>query len=366
MVAVHRRSARRDADLADPGWYGREFGNGDLYAYFCAEYGWHESMALYSGGLGILAGDHTKAASDLGVPLTGIGLWYPEGYFHQRVAADGRQEPAYARTSPDDQPLEAVVDDAGVPVRVQLRVFGRDVVVGAWRVWVGRVPVLLLDVDLPDNHPDDRALLLRLYGGDQRTRIAQEMVLGVAGVRMLRALGIAPSTWHMNEGHSAFMALERCRELVAAGVSFDQARELVAASTVFTVHTPVAAGNDAFPFDLVAQAFAGDWNALGLRQHDFFELGRADHGWGPVFSMPALALRFTTGRNGVAKLHGETSRRIWSDLWPEVPAEEGFDIVSTYATAFARATLLGDTTEQTAAILDGTELVSNRVELHLR
>ena len=314
--------ARRDADLADPGWYGREFGNGDLYAYFCAEYGWHESMALYSGGLGILAGDHTKAASDLGVPLTGIGLWYPEGYFHQRVAADGRQEPAYARTSPDDQPLEAVVDDAGVPVRVQLRVFGRDVVVGAWRVWVGRVPVLLLDVDLPDNHPDDRALLLRLYGGDQRTRIAQEMVLGVAGVRMLRALGIAPSTWHMNEGHSAFMALERCRELVAAGVSFDQARELVAASTVFTVHTPVAAGNDAFPFDLVAQAFAGDWNALGLRQHDFFELGRADHGWGPVFSMPALALRFTTGRNGVAKLHGETSRRIWSDLWPEVPAEE--------------------------------------------
>jgi glycogen phosphorylase len=313
---------RRDAALADPGWYGREIGNGDLYAYFCAEYGWHESLALYSGGLGILAGDHTKAASDLGVPLTAVGLWYPEGYFHQRVAADGRQEPVYGRTSPDDQPLEAVVDDAGVPVRVQLRVFGREVVVGAWRVWVGRVPVLLLDVDLPDNHPDDRALLARLYGGDQRTRVAQEMVLGIAGVRMLRALGITPTSWHMNEGHSAFMALERCRELVAEGMAFDQARELVAASTVFTVHTPVAAGNDAFPFDLVTHAFAGDWNALGLRQHDFLELGRADHGWGPVFSMPALALRFTTGRNGVAKLHGETSRRIWTDLWPEVPAAE--------------------------------------------
>ena len=313
---------RRDVALADLGWYGREIGNGDLYAYFCAEYGWHESVALYSGGLGILAGDHTKAASDLGVPLTAVGLWYPEGYFHQRVAADGRQEAVYGRSSPDDQPLEAVVDDAGVPVRVQLRVFGRDVVVGAWRAWVGRVPVLLLDVDLPDNHPDDRALLARLYGGDQRTRVAQEMVLGIAGVRMLRALGIAPTSWHMNEGHSAFMALERCRELVAEGMPFDQARELVAASTVFTIHTPVAAGNDAFPFDLVTHAFAGDWNALGLRQHDFLELGRADHGWGPVFSMPALALRFTTGRNGVAKLHGETSRRIWTDLWPEVPAAE--------------------------------------------
>lgn len=314
--------ARLDAHLADPGWYGREIGNGDRYAYFCAEYGWHESTALYSGGLGILAGDHTKAASELGVPLVAVGLWYPEGYFHQRVAADGRQEAAYERSSPEEQPLELVVDDAGAPVRVHLRVFGRDVVVGAWRAWVGRVPVHLLDVDLSDNHPDDRGLLARLYGGDQRTRIAQEMILGIGGVRMLRALGIAPTSWHMNEGHSAFMALERCRELVADGMPFDAARELVAASTVFTVHTPVAAGNDAFPFDLVTQAFAGDWNALGLRQHDFLELGRADHGWGPVFSMPALALRFTTGRNGVAKLHGDTSRRMWSDLWPEVPVEE--------------------------------------------
>jgi glycogen phosphorylase len=187
---------------------------------------------------------------------------------------------------------------------------------------VGRVPVVLLDVDLAENHPDDRALLARLYGGDQRTRIAQEMVLGIAGVRMLRALGVAPTSWHMNEGHSAFMALERCRELVAEGVPFDQAREAVAANTLFTVHTPVAAGNDAFPFDLVSQAFGGYAGQLGLRQQDFLELGRADHGWGPVFSMPALALRFTTGRNGVAKLHGETSRKMWAELWPGVPEEE--------------------------------------------
>jgi len=315
-------AGRFEAHLADAGWYGREVGNGDVYAYFCAEYGWHEATATYSGGLGILAGDHTKAASELGVPLVAVGIWYPEGYFHQRVNADGRQEAVYQRSSPDEQPLERVVDEAGQPVRVRLRVFGREVVVGAWRAWVGRIPVHLLDSDLPENHPDDRALLARLYGGDQRTRIAQEMILGIGGVRLLRALGIAPTSWHMNEGHSAFMALERCRELVAEGMPFDNARELVAASTVFTVHTPVAAGNDAFPFELVTQAFAGDWNALGLRQHDFLELGRADHGWGPVFSMPALALRFTTGRNGVAELHGDTSRRMWSDLWPEVPTDE--------------------------------------------
>jgi len=313
---------RFDAYLANPGWFGREVGNGDCYAYFCAEYGWHEAAALYSGGLGILAGDHTKAASDLGVPLVAVGLWYPEGYFHQRVAQDGRQEAVYFRSSPDDQPFERVRDAEGQPLQVHLRVFGRDVLVAAWRVLVGRVAVYLLDVDLPENHPEDRVLLARLYGGDQRTRIAQEMVLGIAGVRLLRALGVAPSSWHMNEGHSAFMALERARELVAQGVPFDQARELVASNTLFTAHTPVPAGNDAFHFDLVMQAFAGDWNALGLRQHEFVDLGRADHGWGPVFSMPALAMRFTSFRNGVAQLHGDTTRRMWSTLWPEVPIEE--------------------------------------------
>jgi glycogen phosphorylase len=315
-------AARASDDAAAPRWFQREVGVDHRYAYFCAEYGWHEAMALYSGGLGILAADHTKAASDLGVPLVGVGLWYPEGYFHQRVAPDGRQEAVYERYAVGDIPMSRVVDASGAPLRVALRVFGRDVALGAWRVDVGRVPVYLLDVDLPENHPDDRALLARLYGGDQRTRIAQEMILGIGGVRLLRALGIAPTSWHMNEGHSAFMALERCREHVEAGMAFEAARELVAASTLFTVHTPVAAGNDAFPYDLVSQAFAGDWHALGLRQHDFLELGRFDHGWGPVFSMPALALRFTSGRNGVARLHGDTSRRLWSTLWPEVPIDE--------------------------------------------
>jgi starch phosphorylase len=307
------------AYMEQPRWFGSEVGEDHVYAYFCAEYGWHEAVALYSGGLGVLAGDHTKAASDLGVPLVAVGLWYPEGYFHQRIASDGSQEAVYERHLPGDLPLRAVTDDEGEPVVVHVQAFGRDIAVRAWRTDAGRVPVYLLDVDFEANAPEDRALTRRLYGGDQHTRIAQEIVLGVGGVRMLRALGIAPTSWHMNEGHSAFMALERCRELVEQGLTFDQAREAVSASTAFTVHTPVAAGNDAFPFDLVNQAFAGWWGTLGLRQHEFHDVGRADHGWGPVFSMPALALRFSSARNGVAELHGDTSRQIWSDLWSDVP-----------------------------------------------
>ena len=315
--------ARFDAYLSAESWFQREVGrDDDVYAYFCAEYGWHEAVALYSGGLGVLAGDHTKAASDLGVPLVAVGLFYPEGYFHQRVDSEGRQEAVYVRHSPADLPLTLAVDDEGEPVQARVEVFGREVQLRAWTVRAGRARVYLLDVDVPGNHPDDRQLLRRLYGGDQRTRIAQEIVLGIGGVRMLRALGMAPSAWHMNEGHSAFMVLERCRELVAQGLSFAQAREAVTASTLFTVHTPVAAGNDAFPFDLVNQGFGGFWGSLGLKQPEFHQLGSADHGWGPVFSMPALALRFSSGRNGVARLHGRTSRRIWSDLWPDVPVDE--------------------------------------------
>ena len=317
------REALQSLDSEGHGsWYEEEFGDGDLYAYFCAEYGWHESMQLYSGGLGVLAGDHTKAASELGVPLVGVGLWYPDGYFHQRVAENGEQQAVYEEQNPAQLPLMLALDANGEEARVRVTIFEREVEVRAWRAQVGSVPVYLLDVDLPENGPEDRALLKRLYGGDQNTRIAQEMLLGIGGVRMLRALGIAPTAWHMNEGHSAFMVLERCRELVAQGLSFEQAREAVSANTLFTVHTPVAAGNDAFPFDLVERSFAGFWKSLGLSAPAFLDLAKADHGWGEVFSMPALALRFTSGRNGVAELHGETSRLIWNDLWPGVPVEE--------------------------------------------
>ncbi|HKI56878.1 MAG TPA: alpha-glucan family phosphorylase [Trueperaceae bacterium] len=314
---------RFDGYLSERSWFQQTGGRDqDLYAYFCAEYGWHEAVALYSGGLGVLAGDHTKAASDLGVPLVAVGLFYPEGYFHQRVASDGRQEAVYVRHSPAELPLTLAVDGKGKPVEATVDVFGHEVALRAWTVRAGRASVYLLDVDFAGNAPEDRQLLRRLYGGDQRTRVAQEIILGIGGVRMLRALGVDPSAWHMNEGHSAFMVLERCRELVAGGLGFDEAREAVTANTLFTVHTPVAAGNDAFAFDLVNQCFGGYWERLGLDEGAFHALGKADHGWGPVFSMPALALRFSSGRNGVARLHGETSRRIWSDLWPGVPIAE--------------------------------------------
>ncbi|MEX2542547.1 MAG: alpha-glucan family phosphorylase [Trueperaceae bacterium] len=322
FVRSYQQALAAMAEERRPAWFEGKHGDADLYAYFCAEYGWHESIPLYSGGLGVLAGDHTKAASELGVPLVGVGLWYPEGYFHQRVAENGEQQAVYERKQPNEMPFSPALDANGDEVRAAVAVFGREVVLRAWRAVIGTVSVYLLDVDVEDNHPDDRALLKRLYGGDQTTRIAQEMILGIGGVRLLRKLGIAPSAWHMNEGHSAFMVLERCRELVASGMPFAQARELVAGSTLFTVHTPVAAGNDAFPFELVDSCFDGFAEELGLQPSEFHELGRADHGWGAVFSMPALALRFTSGRNGVAELHGETSRLIWNDLWAEVPPDE--------------------------------------------
>lgn len=311
-----------DAYSKRAGWFGGDYkGKKHLYAYFCAEYGWHEAVALYSGGLGILAGDHTKAASDLGVPLVGIGLWYPEGYFHQQVAASGQQDAVYLRKDPSELPLHPATKN-GEEVHVSVRLQGREVFLRALEVKVGRVSVYLLDTDIPANAQEDRDLLKRLYGGDQRTRMSQEIILGVGGVRMLRALGISPTAWHMNEGHSAFMALERCRELVEQGLDFDTAREVVTASTHFTVHTPVAAGNDAFPFDLVSSFFSGYWGRLGLDQQSFLDLAKHDLGWGAMFSMPALALRFSSARNGVAELHGDTSRRIWSDLWADVPTDE--------------------------------------------
>lgn len=311
-----------DAYLAERTWHDEVVGEGNLYAYLCAEYGWTEAVALYPGGLGVLAGDHTKAASDLGVPLVAVGLYYPEGYFHQRVAGDGQQEAVYLRADPDAVPFRRLLGSDGEPVAVTVDVFGQEVTVQALEAHVGRVRVILLDTDVGENSTESRALLARLYGGDQRTRVAQEMVLGVGGVRFLRALGLAPTAWHMNEGHSAFSVLERSRELVKEGFGFEEARAAVTGNTLFTVHTPVAAGNDAFAFELIEEAFGGYWGTLGLRREEFMKLGEFDHGWGPLFSMPALAIRFTTYRNGVAELHGDTTRKIWAPLFEGVPRAE--------------------------------------------
>jgi starch phosphorylase len=294
----------------------------ELIAYFSAEFGLHESLPIYSGGLGVLAGDHCKAASDLGIPLVGVGFLYPQGYFRQRIDVHGWQQAIYEKIHFSEVPVRPALNSEGRQVMISVELPGRTVYARVWHIQVGRVALYLLDTDVVLNGHGDRELTARLYGGDQETRIAQEFVLGIGGVRALRALGIYPTVWHINEGHCAFLVLERIRELVARGLSFAAAREAVAANTVFTTHTPVPAGNDAFPFELVERYFGHFWPQLDTDRETFLSLGRHEYPWGPQFSMTALALRMSGRRNGVSQLHGEVSRRIWQLLWPETPEEE--------------------------------------------
>jgi len=294
-----------------------------VVAYFSAEFGLHESLPIYSGGLGVLSGDHCKAASDLGLPLVGVGFLYPQGYFRQQISAVGEQRAIYERLDFSTVPATPVLMPCGDEVLIRVELPGRPVFARAWRIQVGRVPVFLMDTDVERNAHSDRELVARLYGGDQEIRISQEFVLGVGGVRLLRALGIRPAAWHLNEGHAAFVVLERLRELVEEeGLSFAEAREAVAASTIFTTHTPVPAGHDIFPFDLVLRYFHDYPARLGLSHDDFLALGREERPWGPVFSMTVLALRLSDYRNGVSALHGHTARQMWAFLWPERAVEE--------------------------------------------
>jgi len=295
---------------------------GPLVAYFSAEYGFHSSLPIYAGGLGVLAGDHVKAASDLGLNLVGVGLFYHEGYFHQRLSPEGEQVEVYEPLRPEELPLVPVQDAEGRPVRVAVEFPGRLVHVGGYRVQVGAVPVYLLTTDLPENAPEDRQITARLYAAGLEARIQQELVLGLGGVRFLRALGLAPAFFHMNEGHSAFLGLERLRELVAEGYPFREALELARASALFTTHTPVPAGHDAFPLDLVDRYLGGFWEKLGVDRDTFLGLGLEEKPWGPVFSMSNLALRTAAQANGVSRLHGEVSRNMFRHLWPGLLAEE--------------------------------------------
>ncbi|HIE39740.1 MAG TPA: alpha-glucan family phosphorylase [Anaerolineales bacterium] len=287
-------------------------------AYCSAEFGLHRSLPIYSGGLGVLAGDHAKEASDLGVPFFGVGFLYSQGYFCQRLPSHGWQEAIYPPLQMEDTPLRPVMDPQGQQVRVGVRLARREVQAALWEVQVGRVRLFLLDTNLPENEPWDRTLTARLYGGDREMRISQEIVLGIGGVRAVRALGLNPAIWHLNEGHCAFLVLERIRELVAQGWSFEKAAEAVRATTVFTTHTPVPAGHDAFSLPMVEKHFQGYWEELGLTREAFLELGRL----GGDFNMTALALRFSDYRNGVSRLHGEVSRRMWQTLWPDRPEAE--------------------------------------------
>ena len=237
----------------------------------------------------MLAGDHCKEASDLGVPLIGIGFMYPQGYFHQRISNEGWQVERYERLNWTDAPIETAITREGKPALTAVPFADRTVLAAVWRVRVGRVRLFLLDTDLEENAPWDRELSARLYGGDRETRIQQEIILGIGGVRVLRSLGIEPAVWHLNEGHAAFVALQRIRELVEHGASFDSALDEVRRSTVFTTHTPVPAGHDAFPFHLVEKHLAGCWGEIGQYRQRFLALGEYDNGSGPLFNMTALA-----------------------------------------------------------------------------
>jgi len=292
-------------------------------AYFCAEFGIHESLPVYSGGLGILAGDHLKSASDLGVPLIGVGLLYRQGYFRQRLNRSGWQEDYYIDNIFQQMPLELMLNERGEALTIELQVRQRMVKVQIWRVQVGRVSLYLLDTDREDNDPIDRWLTGHLYGGNQDTRIAQEVVLGIGGVKALTALGIQPSIHHLNEGHAAFCTLEIARqEMERTGKSFYDVEASVRDRCVFTTHTPVPAGHDVFSPDLMDSHFAQYWTQLRLSREQFLALGakRLGDPWEP-FGMTVLALRMCRAANGVSELHGRVSRQMWTALYPDRPED---------------------------------------------
>ena len=283
-------------------WWSTKFPHitGQSIAYFSAEFALHQSLPIYAGGLGVLAGDHCKEASDLGVPLIGVGFMYPQGYFHQYISPDGWQQESYERLDWTDAPIEPATTPDGAPLLTAVPLGERTVLVAVWRVRLGRVVLYLLDTDLEENAPADRELSARLYGGDRETRIQQEIILGVGGVRVLKALGMHPGVFHLNEGHAGFVVLQRIRELTEHGASFDAALEDIRRTTVFTTHTPVPAGHDAFPFDLVERHLAGCWGPLGPNRERFLALGAYDNGGGNLFNMTALALRSAGTTNAVS------------------------------------------------------------------
>jgi starch phosphorylase len=323
MAQYRRVCDSLDAYLADTDtWYQstRHGRDGLAIAYFSAEFAVADCIPIYSGGLGVLAGDHLKSADNLGLPLVAVGLLYQSGYMRQYLNADGWQQESHAEYDFHTLPLRPVLRDGKVlTVSVPLEL--RQVIAQVWLAQVGRVPLYLLDTNLPENSPADRAITTRLYGGDKETRICQEIVLGVGGMRALEALGITPQVCHMNEGHCAFVALERIRLLmVRHGLSFAEAKTAVRAGHVFTTHTPVAAGNDYFPPGLVERYFARYAQELGLNMEAFLALGRMQPG--ADYCMTVLAMRLSAYNNGVSHLHQSVSRQMWAELWPQAPIDE--------------------------------------------
>ncbi|MCK5792004.1 MAG: alpha-glucan family phosphorylase [Ketobacter sp.] len=293
----------------------------DLISYSCAEFGLHESVPIYSGGLGILAGDHCKAASDMGLPFVAVGMLYRQGYFTQQIDSHGNQLAQYKPSRFLDLPVQPAQDETGTAIQVSIQVPGRSVDLKVWVARVGHNHLYLLDSDLASNQDEDRRITYQLYGGDATNRLLQEMVLGIGGVRAKRAMGLTPSVWHINEGHAAFQVLERCRELVAGGLPFAAALEAVAANTVFTTHTPVPAGHDIFDHRLIEFYFSEYVAELGISMEHFLSLGASpvnSHG----FNMTALALRGSRYHNGVSRIHGQVASEMERYIWPQIEPEE--------------------------------------------
>jgi len=312
--------------LEHPTWYSEVQTESpeNRIAYFSAEFGLHESLPFYAGGLGVLAGDHLKSASELGLPMVGVGLLYRRGYFHQVLDQDGMQREIYRENHFSGLPMRVVRRPDGLPELIEIEIASRVIRARLWRVQVGRVPLFLLDTDLSENDPRDRRITQFLYDADLDTRIRQEMVLGVGGLRALEICDVPPTVCHLNEGHSAFLTLERIASLMEKkALSFEVAREIVSASNVFTTHTPVAAGNAVFPPELAAEYLRPFCKRLGVNEKTLLGLGRENpESDDEPFSMTVLALRLATFRNGVSKLHGEVARSMWQGLWPQTPEEE--------------------------------------------
>lgn len=307
-------------------WFSKKYpdNTNDLIAYFSAEYGLDQTVAIYSGGLGILSGDHLKSASDMGIPLVGVGLLYKHGYFQQVINGYGQQEHVYKDVDLNTLPIKEVKDPEGNDLLIAIKFPDKRIYLKVWQINVGRVKLYLMDSDIDENPEEYRDTTTTLYGGDQEMRIKQEIVLGMGGVSLLYNLGLAPTMYHMNEGHSSFLTLELIKNTMRdKEVSFDIARDLVSAKTAFTTHTPVPAGNDIFPIALVDKYFNGFWNRIGISREQFFRLGmKPDDDMKSGFNMGILALKIAGKKNGVSKLHGAVSRELFGDIWPNVPANE--------------------------------------------
>ena len=307
-------------------WFSKNYPNNanDLIAYFSAEYGIDEIIPIYSGGLGILSGDHLKSASDLGLPFVAVGLLYKNGYFNQKIDGYGTQKTEYTNIDLDNLPILPVKNENGEDLIIDVDFPDRKLYLKIWKIVVGRISLYLMDSDIDKNIAEDRVVTLRLYGGDQEMRIRQEIVLGMAGIKLLKRLGLNPSVYHMNEGHSAFLTLEVIKDVMEEKqVSFEVAKSMCSAKTVFTTHTPVPAGNDIFPIELMDKYFSNFWPKLGISREDFLRLGmKNSQGLEQGFNMGMLALRIAGKKNGVSKLHGAVSRRLFSDVWPNIAPDE--------------------------------------------